>query len=92
MKEKKLLIVNTDMVVAYVQYTLFSRMPALASADGSTQSSDNTHSEFLCIMQLQSQLSQLDLILPAASYCYIQIPIELTTTKAQFTQFDFYSG
>ena len=48
------------MVVAYVQYTLFSRMPALASADGSTQSSDNTHSEFLCIMQLQSQLSQLD--------------------------------
>ena len=62
------------MVVAYVQYTLFSRMPALASADGSTQSSDNTHSEFLCIMQLQSQLSQLDLILclqpPTATYKY----------------------
>ena len=37
----------------------------LASADGSTQSPDNTHSEFLCIMQLQSQLSQLDLILCA---------------------------
>ena len=37
----------------------------LAGTDGSTQSPDNTHSEFLCIMQLQSQLSQLDLILCA---------------------------
>ena len=51
-----------------------------ASADGSTQSPDNTHSEFLCIMQLQSQLSQLDLIL-----CYIPIK----PTKAQFSQCDF---